>query len=159
MPPKTPQRRPVARPRGNDPTVSIATAATARTNMNNNPENTTEETKPTEKNDDLKKLIETLKSKLGNTANAAPSKQVPPTPAAKTPWKRSIVDKEKNTNEWKPAYTILTRISNHEKVPTTKKAAELTINSVPHSFLYRPGVDGIKIDKLNIKAGKQIGMG
>lgn len=159
MPPKNPQRRPVARPRGNDPTVSIATAATARTNMNNNPEDTTQEVKPTEKNDDLKKLIETLKSKLGNTANAAPSKQVPPTPTAKTPWKRSIVDKEKNTNEWKPAYTVLTRISNHEKVPTTKKACELTINSVPHSFLYRPGVDGIKVDKLNIKAGKQIGMG
>ena len=162
MPPRMPQRRPIARPRGNDPTVSIATAATARTNLNKNTEDIMqEETKQTDKkeNDDLKKLIETLKNKLGNTTNTASTKQTPPIPKSKTLWNRSITNKDKNANEWNPAYTVLTRISNHEKVPVAKKAAEVTINSVPHSFLYRPGVDGIKVDKLSIKAGKQIGIG
>lgn len=158
MPPRPQQRRPISRSRGSDPTVSIATAATARTTLAQNAADTTEQPEKKE-NEDLKKLIETLKSKLGNTDTATQSKQSPPAPKPRTSWNRSISNKTQTTPEWKPAYTILTRISNHEKVPISKKATEITINTVPHSFLYKPGVDGIKVDKLNIKAGKQIGMG
>ena len=151
-----------ARPRGYDPTVSIASASAAKTNLNA----TTSEEEPTQQetkgeqstNDDLKKLIEALKSKMGVGANAPSEKKAPPTPQAKNIWSRSITKESK----WapRPAYTILTRISNHEKVPTKLfKQADPTINSLPHSFLYKPGVDGIKVDKLNIKAGKQVGIG
>ena len=154
MPPRAPQRRPIAR-KGSDPTVSIATASQARASMQTTNDQPLTET-PKDKNDDLKKLIETLKSKLGGSANVPPTKQSPPAPKAKGAWNRSITTK----SEWKPAYTVLTRISNHEKVPLkASKQAELTINSLPHSFVYRPGVDGIKVDKLNIKSGKQVGIG
>lgn len=156
MPPRAPQRRPISRTKGSDPTVSIATASQARTNLNISEEQLPTKPQEQEKNDDLKKLIETLKNKLGGNTNVSPKKQTPPLPQAKATWSRSIAPK----SEWKPAYTVLTRISNHEKVPLkANKQAELTINSVPHSFLYRPGIDGIKIDKLSIKAGKQVGIG
>ncbi|MBI3591512.1 MAG: hypothetical protein HY094_09085 [Candidatus Melainabacteria bacterium] len=162
MPPRMPQRRPISRSRGSDPTVSIATASTARTALNT--EHVSEEfaqekdSSQTQANDDLKKLIETLKNKLGNNSSAPPQKKAPPTPQAG--WNRSIANRKKADTNWKPAYTILTRISNHEKVPVrTSKSAELTINSLPHSFLYKPGADGIKIGKLDIKAGKQVGIG
>lgn len=146
-----PQRRP-AKPRGYDPTINIATASAAKT-LNPPQEEVKQEQKT---NDDLKKLIETLKNKIGTSQNTPLQKQVPPAPQAKASWNRSIKDKA-----WtpKPAYTILTRVSNHEKVPTAKKQVELTVNSLPHSFLYRPGADGIKIDRLSIKAGKQMGWG
>ncbi len=157
MPPRTPQRRPIQRTKGSDPTVSIATAATARTLNAQETQPQNQEAPKENSGDDLKKLIESLKSKLGNQSTT-PQKTAPPTPKVKGTWNRSIAAKE---NSWapKPAYTILTRVSNHEKVPTTKKAPELTINSLPHSFLYKPGADGIQIDKLNVKAGKQVGIG
>ncbi len=165
MPPRRPQRQ--ARSRGYDPTVNIVNASGARSlntlQQEELPstvqEESVKEKDPNEKaNDDLKKLIEALKSKMGTNSNSPPKKQAPPEPKAKTPWNRSIV-KEK---EWiaKPAYTILSRISDHEKVPQkNEKQAELTLNSLPHSFLYRPGADGIKVDKLTVKAGKQVGIG
>ncbi len=162
MPPRTPQRRPIARTKGSDPTVSIASAATARNALNTQGnENQTAQAPKENPNDDLKKLIESLKNKLGNNSTATTQKTAPPAPQAKGTWNRSIAGKETTEKTWtaKPAYTILTRVSNHEKVPTTKKAPELTINSLPHSFLYKPGADGIQIGKLNIKAGKQVGMG
>ena len=163
MPPRMP-RRPIARSKGSDPTVSIATAASARTTFTQEqlPEESVQQEAPKQgepgtANDDLKKLIEALKNKLGN-ANNTPQKKSPPPPKSKAAWNRSITTKKEP--EFKPAYTILTRISNHEKVPVkTNKQAEITINSVPHSFLYRPGIDGIKVDKLDIKSGKQLGMG
>lgn len=166
MPPK--QRRPmISRSRGNDPTVNIANAATARFNQSNEdvqeeiqnegsqPMQATEN-KEQKSNDDLKKLIESLKSKMA-TSNTT-QKKAPPSPSAKTPWNRSAGTK----TDWaaKPAYTVLSRISNHEKVTVAKqnKSSDMTINEVPHSFLYRPGADGIKVDKLQIKASKQVGM-
>ena len=162
MPPRMP-RRPIARSKGSDPTVSIATAASLRTTLNTQEqafeEQVQEEPKQAEQgaNDDLKKLIEALKNKLGN-ANNTPQKKAPPPQKSKAAWNRSITAKKEPG--FSPAYTILTRISNHEKVPIkTNKQAAITINSVPHSFLYRPGVDGIKVDKLDIKSGKQLGMG
>ena len=162
MPPRTPQRRPIQRTKGSDPTVSIASAATARNAMNTQEaENKqAQEVSKENPNDDLKKLIESLKNKLGNSSTTTPQKKAPPVQKAKGTWNRSISGKEKEAN-WtpRPAYTILTRVSNHEKVPTTKKAPELTINSLPHAFLYKPGADGIQVDKLNVKAGKQVGIG
>ncbi len=163
MPPRTQQRRPQSRPRGSDPTVSIASAAAAKFHPG---ELQVEEQVPQpsqndpkqSSNEDLKKLIETLKNKLGNT-NTPPQKNAPPSPQAKNIWNRRIQPKDKSWSA-KPAYTILSRISNHEKVPTkSMKQTEITINAVPHSFLYRPGVDGIKVDKLNIQSGKQLGIG
>ena len=172
-----PQRNPrQARPRGYDSTVSIATASSAKTILNNENQNLQTLTTPPgtsqqesnqgqgqgqgqKANDDLKKLIETLKNKLGSNTNTTPQKKVPPSPESRTAWNRSLLGREKT---WapKPAYTILTRISNHEKVPVRSiKQAEITVNSIPHSFLYRPGADGIKVDKLSIKAGKQVGWG
>ena len=161
MPPKIPQRRP-ARSRGYDPTVSIATASAAKQLTNNNPngeqKNPDEfisQEAPVEKkqNDDLKKLIETLKNKMGSNATT-PQKKAPPAPTAKSTWNRSVGQKEWTA---KPAYTILTRVSDHEKVPVkATKQKELTINALPHSFLYRPGADGIKLDKISVKAGKQV---
>ncbi|OGI19820.1 MAG: hypothetical protein A3B68_08400 [Candidatus Melainabacteria bacterium RIFCSPHIGHO2_02_FULL_34_12] len=165
MPPRTP-RKPIARSKGYDPTVSIASASSAK--MLNPPQESLQQLpqpqevqkqEPQQKgNDDLKKLIETLKNKLGNNTGTAPTKQAPPTPKPKNTWNRSIGGKEKTWSA-KPAYTILTRVSNHEKVPVSKKGTELTINSLPHAFLYKPGANGIKIDKLSIKSGKQIGIG
>lgn len=170
MPPRTPQKRPqISKTRGSDPTVGIAAASQAKTSFISEgkliqeapqePMQQAKEQKP-QANDDLKKLIETLKNKLGGTTNNPPQKQVPPQPTQKTTWNRSITNKENQGANWKPAYTVLTRISNHEKIPVkSNKASEITINSVPHSFIYRPGVDGIKVDKLDIKSGKQIGIG
>lgn len=161
MPPRLQQRRP-ARSRGYDPTVSIATASAAKqlTNMSDEkkPDQFSPQEAPVEKkqNDDLKKLIETLKNKIGTNA-APPQKKAPPQPMAKATWNRSV-----GAKEWtpKPAYTILTRVSNHEKVPLkSQKSVELTISALPHSFLYKPGADGIKIDKVSVKAGKQMGWG
>lgn len=161
MPPRTPQKR-AARSRGYDSTVSIATASAAKTlDISNNLQEEIDEPQQgsqQKSNDDLKQLIETLKNKIGSKANPTQKKTVPPKPEPRGVWKRSI----KNDEEWapKPAYTVLTRVSNHEKVPTrTNKLPEVTIDCVPHSFLYRPGIDGIKIDKLNIKAGRQIVLG
>ncbi len=158
MPPR--QRRPIqARSRGADPTVNITNAATARFNQDlekgNNMQETLEkpENKEQKSNEDLKKLIETLKNKMAN--NTTPTKQAPPAPKGK--WNRSV---EGKTN-WapKPAYSVFSRISNHEKIATGKtKQNDVTIGSVPHSFLYKPGADGIKVDNLSIKSGKQIGM-
>lgn len=166
MPPKN--RRPmISRSRGNDPTVNIANAATARftqdqeteeNNEGNDMQQTLEKPENNEQksNDDLKKLIESLKNKMA--ASNTTQKKAPPSPKAKSPWNRSV---EGKTN-WapKPAYTVLTRVSNHEKVTPAKqeKSGEVSVNEVPHSFLYRPGADGIKVDKLQIKAGKQVGM-
>lgn len=174
MPPKTPPKRPIAKAKGSDPTVSIASAAAARATMATgqgiqespqevqNPieQNQSQNQNPQQKtNDDLKKLIETLKNKLNNNPNTPEQKKVPPKPKEKSAWNRSIANKE-NKPQWKPAYTVLTRISNHEKIPArSKKFPEVSINSVPHAFLYHPGVDGIKVDKLTIQAGKQIGIG
>ena len=153
MPPRRPQQRP-ARTRGNDPTVSIASAAGARSAAVQQPEQKQQQDTA---NDDLKKLIEALKTKIGTNANAPAEKQAPPSPKAKSVWNRSIKDK---TWTAQPAYTILTRISDHLKVPQKNtKQSELTINSLPHSFLYRPGADGIKVDKIVVKSGKQVGMG
>lgn len=168
MPPRTPQKRPqAARTRGSDPTVSVAAASQAKTSfvtedsqakefpqeLTQNPK----EQKP-QASDDLKKLIETLKNKLGGSQNNPPQKKAPPKPNQRTTWERST-NRNKETS-WKPAYTVLTRISNHEKVPLKfHKTSDLTINSVPHSFIYRPGLDGIKVDKLTIQSGKQIGIG
>ena len=161
MPPRTPAkpRQPVRAK--SDPTVSVAAAAGAKAAI---AANTAEQgqkdlNQPKESNDDLKKLIETLKNKLGNTGNTPAQKQAPPVPKAKTIWNRSITKDEKS---WapKPAYTILTRVSNHEKVPTkSTKTTDITINALPHSFLYRPGADRIKVDKITVKAGKQVGWG
>ena len=96
-----------------------------------------------------------MKNKLNS--NPTTQKQSPPVPAAKTVWSRSVTSKEKTFN---PAYTVLTRISNHEKVPMrSTKQAEITAKSVPDSFIFRPGANGIKVDNLNIKAGKQLGLG
>ena len=167
MPPRTPQRRPqIAKTRGSDPTVSIASAAAAKTQFANETEifpeqqNTQPKEQKQQANDDLKKLIETLKNKLGNGPAGQVQKQVPPQPS-RAPWNRSIEEKQdKNKAGWKPAYTVLTRISNHEKVPVKNvKSAEVTLNSLPHSFIYKPGIDGIKVDKLQVKPGKQICMG
>ena len=167
MPPRTPQKRPqIARTRGSDPTVSIATAAAAKNQLANEIEALPEQqnTQPKEQkqqaNDDLKKLIETLKNKLGNGPAGQVQKKVPPQPS-RPAWNRSIEGKQdKNEAVWNPAYTILTRISNHEKVPVKNiKPTEVTLNSLPHSFIYKPGVDGIKVDKLQVKPGKQICMG
>jgi hypothetical protein len=169
MPPKMPNKgQRVARPRGYDPTINIAQAASAKSLVSNqeqiqketevNEMQEVQQNPNQEANDDLKKLIETLKSKITSQGNT-PQKKGPPTPRAKTVWNRSVLTGE---NNWapKPAYTILTRISNHEKVPLkSTRPQEVTINSVPHSFLYKPGVDGIKVDKLTIKAGKQVGIG
>lgn len=165
MPPRMPNKaQRQARPRGYDPTVSIATASAAKSLVNpaqnevsNMPQQVQQ--KPSQDtNDDLKKLIETLKSKIGTQANTQ-EKKAPPAPRANTSWNRSILSTEKNWTP-KPAYTVLSRISNHEKVPVkSSRPQDVTINSVPHSFLYKPGVDGIKVDKLTIKAGKQVGIG
>lgn len=161
MPPRRPQRQ--ARPRGYDPTVSISAASAARAlNQEQDIQEVQQIEEPKQEqnvNDDLKKLIETLKNKMGASNNPIQQKKAPPQPASKISWNRSVSVKEPVWTA-KPAYTILTRISNHEKVPVkVQKQAELTINSLPHSFLYKPGVDGIKIDKLSVKAGKQIGVG
>lgn len=169
MPPRTPPKRPIAKAKGSDPTVSIASAAAARATMvtgqeeniqeQNQPQNQNPQQSGQKTNDDLKKLIETLKNKLNNNPNTPEQKKVPPKPKEKSAWNRSIANKE-NKPQWKPAYTVLTRISNHEKIPArSKKFPEVSINSVPHAFLYHPGVDGIKVDKLTIQAGKQIGIG
>ena len=159
MPPRMPQQRRPARSKGYDPTVSIATAASAKAlNANEQSQELQAKEQPQEdnfqkhQNDDLKKLIETLKSKIGTNPNP-PQKKVPPPPSAK--WERSV-NKE---HAWtpKPAYTILTRVSNHEKVPIkSTKSNELTINALPHAFLYKPGIDGMKIDKVTVKSGRQI---
>ena len=158
MPPRMPQRRP-ARSRGYDPTVSIATAASVKA-LNTNDQNQSQQTKDQsqkdnfqkQQNDDLKKLIETLKNKIG-TNPTPPQKKVPPPPGAK--WERSV--NKEHTWTPKPAYTILTRVSNHETVPArATKQAELTINALPHSFLYKPGADGMKIDKVTVKSGRQV---
>lgn len=157
MPPRMQQRRP-SRASGNDPTVNIANAAAARYTTNTEIATSEPPNQEQKANDDLKKLIETLKNKLGNNSATPTQKTAPPPPKTRSVWDRSI-SKDKN---WapKPAYTLLTRISNHEKVPTkSTKAGDLTINALPHSFLYRPGIDGIKIDKIDVKAGKQIGIG
>ena len=158
MPPRRQMQR-QARPSGFDPTASITAAAGAKTALyaeQRQEESKQQAQKESNSNDDLKKLIETLKNKL-NTNNPAGQKTAPPAPKAKTVWNRSIVKDEKTFN---PAYTVLTRISNHEKVPTrSTKSADITTKSLPDSFIFRPGADGIKIDKLSIKAGKQLGMG
>lgn len=169
MPPRTLQRKPqISRTRGGDPTVSIASAAVAKTSLNDETQELSTQELETQgsdqkqqSNDDLKKLIETLKNKLGNGATGQPQKKVPPQPTARASWNRSIQTKQtESAVNWKPAYTILTRISNHEKVPVkNQKSAEVTIDSLPHSFIYKPGIDGIKVDKLQIKPGKQIGVG
>ncbi len=156
MPPRRQMQR-QARPSGFDPTASITAAAGAKSAMLADEQEVLKEESQKEAgaNDDLKKLIETLKNKL-NT-NGAQQKKAPPTPTAKTVWNRSVVSEEKSFNS---AYTVLTRISNHEKVPAkSTKQTELTTKGVPDSFIFRPGADGIKIDNLNIKAGKQIGLG
>ncbi len=164
MPPRRQMQR-QARSSGSDPTVSISAASAAKSALyaeNTEDESQTqveearqESPKDTNSNDDLKKLIETLKGKLNS--NSTPQKKAPPIPAAKTVWNRSVTNKEKTFN---PAYTILTRISNHEKVPTrSTKSVEITTKSVPDSFIFRPGANGIKVDNLNIKAGKQLGLG
>ena len=160
MPPRRPMQR-QARSSGSDPTVSISAAASAKSALLTTEEPQNQETKQeppkdtTSSNDDLKKLIETLKNKLNS--NSTTQKKAPPVPAAKTVWNRSVTNKERTFN---PAYTVLTRISNHEKVPVkSTKSVELTTKGVPDSFIFRPGADGIKVDKLNIKAGKQLGMG
>ena len=162
MPPRRPMQR-QARPSGHDPTVSKSAAAGARTAMltasEEKPEEEIKQETPKESNtnDDLKKLIETLKNKL-NSNNPAGQKKAPPAPNTKTVWNRSIAKKDQKT--FNPAYTVLTRISNHEKVPArSTKSVELTIKGLPDSFIFRPGADGIKVDKLSIKAGKQLGMG
>ena len=159
MPPRRQMQR-QARPSGFDPTASITAAASAKSAMlaeeQKQEVQKQESQKETGANDDLKKLIETLKNKL-NSNNPAGQKTVPPAPKAKTVWNRSIVKDEKTFN---PAYTVLTRISNHEKVPVkSTKSVDITTKSLPDSFIFRPGADGIKIDKLSIKAGKQLGMG
>ena len=152
-----------ARSSGNDPTASITAAASAKSAMLT-AEDQKQETPKQEvqkeagANDDLKKLIETLKNKL-NTNNPAGQKTVPPAPKANTVWNRSIANKDKDKT-FNPAYTILTRISNHEKVPVkSTKSVDITTKSLPDSFIFRPGADGIKVGPLSIKAGKQIGMG
>ena len=78
MPPRTPQRRPIQRTKGSDPTVSIASAATARNAMNTQEaENKqVQEASKENPNDDLKKLIESLKNKLGNNSTAASQKKL-----------------------------------------------------------------------------------
>lgn len=161
MPPRRQMQR-QARPSGSDPTVSISAASAAKTAMYTENEGEREEDprqeapKESNTNDDLKKLIETLKNKL-NSGNGVQQKQTPPAPKAKTIWNRSLVEKDKTFN---PAYTVLTRISNHEKVPIkSNRSTEITTKGVPDSFIFRPGADGIKVDKLNIKAGKQLAMG
>ena len=154
MPPR-PQRPRPARSKGYDPTASISAAAEAK-RLPFEEQVDSEAVQPKKNtNDDLKKLIESLKNKM-QVNQSAPQKKVPPKPEAKASWNRSI------SNKWSatPAYTILTRVSNHEKVPTTlTKQSEVTIKSLPHSFLYRPGADGIKVDKLSVKSGKQITWG
>src|SRR3989338_4327189 len=151
MPPRMKKTRP-EKSKGYDPTASISAAAEARripTEEQLNPENNQPDKKT---NDDLKKLIESLKNKM-QTKPSPIQKRIPPQPQAKASWNRSIAHKWSPT----PAYTILTRVSNHEKVPTTlNKQSEITIKSLPHSFLYRPGADGIKVDKIDVKSGKQI---
>ena len=172
MPPRRQMQR-QARSSGNDPTASITAAASAKSAMltaedqkqaafgeprSEQEEPKQEVQKETGANDDLKKLIETLKNKL-NTNNPAQQKTVPPAPKANTVWNRSIANKDKDKT-FNPAYTVLTRISNHEKVPVqSTKSVDITTKSLPDSFIFRPGADGIKVDKLSVKAGKQIGMG
>ena len=160
MPPRRPSQR-QARPSGSDPTVSISAAAGAKTALYTANEEEKQEaskqetTNESNTNDDLKKLIETLKNKLNS--GSTQQKSAPPVPKAKTVWNRSIVEKDRTFN---PAYTVLTRISNHEKVPVkSTKSVDITTKSLPDSFIFRPGADGIKIDKLSIQAGKQLGMG
>ena len=162
MPPRRQMQR-QARSSGNDPTASRTAAASAKSAMLT-AEDQKQETpkqevqKEASANDDLKKLIETLKNKL-NTNNPAQQKTVPPAPKANTVWNRSIANKDKDKT-FNPAYTVLTRISNHEKVPVqSTKSVDITTKSLPDSFIFRPGADGIKVDKLSVKAGKQIGMG
>ena len=157
MPPRRQMQR-QARSSGNDPTASITAAANAKTALYTVEEEPKQESQKEmgSSNDDLKKLTETLKNKL-NSNGSAQQKKAPPAQQAKTVWNRSVVKDDKTFN---PAYTILTRISNHEKVPVkSTKSSDITIKSMPDSFIFRPGADGIKIDKLNIKAGKQLGMG
>ncbi len=155
MPPRKQMQR-QARSSGFDPTASITAAAGAKTALYRTEEPKEEAPKEASSNDDLKKLIETLKNKL-NSTNSAQQKSAPPAPKAKTVWNRSITKDEKTFN---PAYTVLTRISNHEKVPAkSTKSSDITTKSLPDSFIFRPGADGIKIDKLSIAAGKQLGMG
>jgi hypothetical protein len=144
-----------ARTSGNDPTASITAAAGAKSALLT-AEEPQEATKESGANDDLKKLIETLKNKL-NSNGGAQQKSAPPAPKTKTVWNRSIAEKDRTFN---PAYTVLTRISNHEKVPVkSTRSIEITSKSLPDSFIFRPGADGIQIDKLSVKAGKQLGTG
>ena len=148
MPPRRQPRQ--AKSQGYDPTAQRAAISSARILTEEKPSATPEKT-----NDDLKNLIETLKNKMGINQPTTKSKQVPPQPKAKGTWNRSI-----NTWSARPAYTVLTRVSNHELVPTkSTKQNELTINALPHAFLYKPGADGIKVDKLSIKSGKQLSWG
>ncbi len=159
MPPRRQMQR-QARPSGSDPTVSKSAVASAKTALYTASEEQEEPNQEAQKesgaNDDLKKLIETLKNKL-NSNGSSQQKTAPPAPKAKTVWNRSIAKDNKTFN---PAYTILTRISNHEKVPIkSTKSVDITMKSLPDSFIFRPGADGIKVDKLSIKAGKQLGMG
>ena len=150
-----PQKRP-ARSKGYDPTISIATASAAKT-LNTITDSQTlpndEPPKDQKANDDLKKLIETLKSKIGTNQNPV-QKKVPPPQNAKAAWNRSA-----SNTKWtpRPAYTILTRVSNHEKVPLkSTKSQERKIDDLPHSFLYKPGVDGITIENVKVIAARQI---
>ena len=158
MPPRRPVRQ--ARSSGYDPTVSISAASSAKPAFYNTQDNSEQkqENKKQGTNDELKKLIESLKNKLNSGSDNTLQKQVPPQPKAKTIWNRSVAKKETN---FKPAYSILTRISNHEKVPSrSTKAPELTTKILPDSFIFRPGADGIEIDKkLKIQAGKQLCLG
>ncbi len=162
MPPRRQTQR-QARSSGNDPTASITAAAAAKSALltaedaqEEQEDITLESPKESGTNDDLKKLIETLKNKLNTNSNA--QKKTPPSPGSKTAWNRSVVSSNEKT--FNPAYTVLTRISNHEKVPVkSTKVTEITSKSLPDSFIFRPGADGIKIDKLDIKAGKQLGIG
>ena len=156
MPPRMQKPRP-SRSKGYDPTASISAASEAR-RLPLEEQVIPEANQPKKNtNDDLKKLIESSKNKMQSSQTT--QKKVPPQPQSKTSWNRSISTQDK---KWTPtpAYTILTRVSNHEKVPTNlTKQSEVTITSLPHSFLYRPGADGIKVDKLNVKSGKQITWG
>lgn len=162
MPPKMQTRRPVRQ--GSDPTVSIANASVARAINANNLADVKQDSfdnKKEKSNDDLKSLIQTLKNKIGTgTGSTQPQKIVPPKP--QKAWKRSVTGEGEEEREWtpKPAYSILTRVSDHETVPIkSKKQTEITINSLPHAFLYKPGSDGITVDKISVKAGKQLCLG
>ena len=153
-----PRRSRQARSSGYDPTVSKSAASAARSEFINTNEETKQDNTSNQQSssDDLKKLIETLKNKLNS--NTSQEKKAPPSPRVKTIWDRSI---EKKPATFKPAYSVLTRISNHEKVPAkSTRTPDLTTKSLPDSFLFRPGADGIEIDKkLKVQSGKQIGLG